>query len=128
MIAPLLVFLGGGAGAVARFGVGVAWLRWLGAERPWGATLLINVVGGLAMGGLVAFLASRGAAGLERWRLLIGVGLLGGFTTFSTFSLETALMIERRAYGLAAGYALSSVVLSIIGLFVGLTLGRRLFA
>ena len=128
MMAPLLVFVGGGAGAMARYGVGVAWLRWLGPERPWGATLLINALGGLAMGVLAAFLATRGSAELERWRLLIGVGVLGGFTTFSTFSLETALMIERRAYDLAAGYAAASVLLSVLGLFAGLMLGRRLAA
>ena len=128
MLAPLLVFLGGGAGAVARWGVGVGWLKLVGPERPWGATLLINVIGGLVMGFLAAGLAARGGLGAERWRLLIGVGVLGGFTTFSTFSLETALMIERRAYGLAGGYALASVVLSVAGLFAGLMLGRRVFA
>lgn len=128
MLAPLLVFLGGGAGAVARWGVGLGWLRLIGPTRPWGATLTINVLGGLFMGVLVASLSARGLPTNERLRLLIGTGVLGGFTTFSTFSLETALMIERRAYALAAGYALASVLLSVAGLFVGLTLARRVFA
>jgi fluoride exporter len=77
------------------------------------------------MGLLVGWLAQRGGADQERLRLLLGVGLLGGFTTFSAFSLETALMIERRAYGEALGYALVSVLLSVTALFVGLTLMRR---
>jgi CrcB protein len=128
MIAPLLVFLGGGLGATARYGVGFAWLRLLGPGRPWGATLVINVTGGFLMGLLVAVLAERGGGWSERVRLLVGVGVLGGFTTFSTFSMETALMIERRDYGLAAGYSAASVTLSVLGLFAGLMLGRRLFA
>lgn len=127
MTAPLLVFLGGGAGAVARWAVGLGWLRLIGPQRPWGATLLINLLGGLAMGALIAALAARGVPGGERLRLLLATGVLGGFTTFSTFSLETMLMIERRAYGLAIGYALASVVLSVAGVFIGVILARRVF-
>ena len=126
MLPLLLVFLGGGAGACVRYGVGVAWLKLAGPTHPWAATLLINVAGGLAMGVLVATLALRGAplAG-ERARLLLGVGVLGGFTTFSTFSLEMAGMLMRRAYGLAAGYALASVVLSTGACMLVLLLLRR---
>ncbi len=126
MLPYLLVFLGGGAGAVARFGAGVAWLRLAGPAHPWGGTLLINTVGGLLMGALIATLALReGVVPGERWRLLLGVGVLGGFTTFSTFSLEMSGMLLRRAYGLATGYALASVALSTAACVGMLVLLRR---
>jgi CrcB protein len=118
------VAVGGGVGAVARYLLGVVSLHRFGTGWPAG-TLMANVSGGLLMGLLVGWLAQRGGADQERLRLLLGVGLLGGFTTFSAFSLETALMIERRAYGEALGYALVSVVLSVTALFVGLVLMRR---
>lgn len=122
----ILVAIGGGAGAVARYGVGVMAGRASGG-LPLG-TLTVNVVGGLMMGVLAGWLAHRGGADQERWRALIGVGVLGGFTTFSAFSLETALMIEKRQWELAAGYVLASVLLSVAALFVGLYLARRVFA
>jgi CrcB protein len=120
----IFVFVGGGLGSLARYGVGVAYgpVKW-----PYN-TFTVNVVGGLVMGVLAGWLALRGGADQERWRVLLGVGVLGGFTTFSSFSLETALMIERKAYGVAAGYTLLSVVLAISALFVGLYLARRVFA
>ena len=71
---------------------------------------------------------SRGGADQERWRLLLGVGVLGGFTTFSAFSLDMALMIERKAWIGAAGYALASVAGSVVALFAGMALMRRLLA
>ena len=119
-----LVALGGGVGATARYLLGVASLHRFGMSWPVG-TFVANVAGGLLMGLLVGWLALRGGADQERLRLLLGVGLLGGFTTFSAFSLETVLMIERRAYGEALGYVLVSVVLSIAALFAGLMLMRR---
>ncbi len=122
-----LVFLGGGTGAVARYLVGMQTLRLFGAGWPYG-TFTVNVVGGLLMGVLVGFLAHRGGLDQERWRVLLGVGVLGGFTTFSAFSLELALMIERRAYAGAAGYVAASVLVAITALFIGLALARRLFA
>ena len=126
MLPWVLVFLGGGAGAVARFGVGAAWLRLAGPQHPWASTLIINAVGGLLMGVLIATLAQRGGAGSgERARLLLGVGVLGGFTTFSTFSLEMAGMVLRRAYGLATGYALASVALSTAACLLTLVVLRR---
>ncbi len=123
----LLVAAGGAAGAVARYGLGVQAMRLWGSAWPYG-TLAANVIGGMLMGVLVGWLAFRGGADQERLRLLLGVGVLGGFTTFSAFSLETALMIERRSYGQAAAYTTGSVVLSIAALFAGLYLARRVFA
>lgn len=122
-----LVAAGGAAGAVARYGVGVQAFRLWGPGWPFG-TFIANVSGGLAMGLLAGWLAHRGGADQERLRVLLGVGVLGGFTTFSAFSLETALMIERRAYGQAFSYATASVLLSITALFAGLMLARRAFA
>ncbi|WP_333585930.1 fluoride efflux transporter CrcB [Phenylobacterium sp.] len=120
----IFVALGGGAGAVARYLLGAASLRHLGTAWPYG-TFVANVSGGLAMGLLVAWLAHRGVADQERMRLFLGVGLLGGFTTFSAFSLEVALMIERRELALAAAYASASVLMSVGALFAGMLLMRR---
>ncbi len=122
----LLVFLGGGLGSVARYGLSLALAR-PGQTWPLG-TFTANVVGGLAMGFLAGWLAHAGGAGQVRWRVLLGVGVLGGFTTFSAYSLETALMIERREFGQAAAYSMTSVVLSIAALFLGLMAARRAFA
>ena len=127
MIRLLLVFLGGGAGALARHWVGGQALRLFGSAWPYG-TFTVNIVGGFLMGVLASWLAHRGGADQDRWRLLFGVGVLGGFTTFSAFSLETALMIERRAYGQAFSYVAASALVSIGALFVGLLITRRLLA
>jgi len=123
----LLVDLGGGAGAAARYAVGSHAWRLFGTAWPYG-TFICNVLGGLAMGLLVGFLAHRGGADQERLRLLFGVGVLGGFTTFSAFSLETALMIEKSRYAQAFTYVSASVLLSVAALFAGLIVARRLFA
>lgn len=123
----LWVALGGAAGSVARYGLGVQAGRWLGHGWPYG-TFIANVFGGLMMGVLAGWLAHRGGADQERWRLLLGVGVLGGFTTFSAFSLETALMIERREWAPAAAYAGLSAVLAVAAVFAGLWLSRRAFA
>jgi CrcB protein len=107
----LIVGLGGALGSMARYGAGVAAARLApGAAWPW-ATLSVNVIGGLLMGLLVGWLAQRGQGG-ESLRLFAAVGVLGGFTTFSAFSLETVQMIERRQFGLAAAYVALSVVLA----------------
>ena len=119
----LIVAAGGALGAVARYGVG----RLLPASGwPW-PTLTANVAGGLLMGLLAGWLAFRAGAQGETVRLFAAVGLLGGFTTFSAFSLETALMIEKRQFALASGYVAASVVLSIAALFLGLMIARRAF-
>lgn len=122
-----LVVLGGGAGAAARYAVGSHAGRVFGTAWPYG-TLICNVVGGLMMGLLVGFLAHRGGADQERLGLLFGVGVLGGFTTFSAFSLETVMMIEKSRYGQAFTYVSASVLLSVAALFAGLIVSRRLFA
>lgn len=123
----LLVAAGGAVGSVARYGLGVQTMKLWGTGWPYG-TFAANVIGGLLMGLLVGWLALKGGADQERLRLLLAVGVLGGFTTFSSFSLETALMIERRAFGQAAGYVAGSVALAIGALFVGLFVARKVFA
>jgi CrcB protein len=127
MLNLLLVAVGGATGAVLRYLLGVQAVRSLGHGWPYG-TFAANVSGGLAMGLLAGWLAFRGGGDAERWRLLLGVGVLGGFTTFSAYSLEVALMIERRAWGEAAAYSLGSVMLSVAALFLGLFLMRRVLA
>jgi CrcB protein len=114
----LLVALGGALGACARYGAG----RLIGAGAWPSATLFVNVVGGLLMGLLAGWLAARGAN--EGARLFLGVGVLGGFTTFSAFSLEIILLLEKGAVTLAFAYALLSVILSVASLFAGLWLMR----
>ena len=117
----LLVMAGGAVGSAARYLVGKLTLAWLGPNYPWG-TLAVNLIGGLLMGLLAGILARTG--GSEHTRLLIGVGVLGGFTTFSSFSLDTVLMIERGQWSVAITYALVSLIGSVLALFAGLHLVR----
>jgi len=126
-VAALHVFLGGGVGAVLRWQLGRAMTSWLGAPIisvfPF-ATLAANAAGSLFMGLLAGWLARHGSGGSEQLRLLLGVGLLGGFTTFSAFSLEMVLLIERGQYLFALLYAFLSIALGITGLIVGLGVMR----
>ncbi|MEM8743367.1 MAG: fluoride efflux transporter CrcB [Pseudomonadota bacterium] len=121
----LMVALGGAAGAVGRYLVGVGATRFIGSGFPWG-TLIVNVVGSLIMGALIAAIALRYSISNEM-RAFLTVGILGGFTTFSAFSLDFAVLIERKEFGLAMLYLGSSVGLSILALFVGLTIARTVF-
>lgn len=119
----LLVMIGGAIGALARYQFGRLSFHLLGGGWPWG-TFGVNIIGGFLMGALAGWLARFGAAGNEQMRLLIGVGAMGGFTTFSSFSLETMLMIERGQWASAALYAVLSVILSVAALMGGLMLMR----
>ena len=120
----LIVFIGGGIGAALRHGFNIAFARLLGTAFPY-ATLFENVSGSIVMGVLVAIFAFRSGIP-HHWQLFMTTGILGGYTTFSTFSLDVALLYERGQIGLAALYVLLSVVLSIGGLFAGLALVRNL--
>jgi CrcB protein len=121
MITSLLQVAAGGAlGAGARYLVNVATMRALGPGFPW-ATIVVNVAGSFLMGMLVVWLARRGGTG---WAPFLMTGVLGGFTTFSAFSLDVATLWERGEAGLAAAYALGSVVLSVGALFAALWLMR----
>jgi fluoride exporter len=119
----LLVFLGGGLGAALRHGMNLGMARLLGTAFPYG-TLIVNVSGSLIMGLIAGYFAFKGDAS-QNWRLFLTTGILGGYTTFSAFSLDVALLWERHELGLAALYVGSSVILSIAGLFAGLALMRH---
>ncbi len=120
----LAVAAGGALGAGARYLVSSHIARWFGTAFPWG-TLACNVVGALLMGVLVGVMA-RVWHLQDPWRALLTTGILGGFTTFSTFSLEAALFIERGQHWLALLYAVTSVVLCLLALLGALWLTRSL--
>lgn len=112
------VFIGAGLGGVLRFGVNTWTLRAFGPSFPYG-TLLVNVTGSALMGMLAGYLMARGDLS-SGWRLFLATGLLGGFTTFSAFSLDVLQLIERSDWMLAAAYIAGSIVLSIAALAAGL--------
>ena len=126
VLASSYVALGGAIGALLRYQSGRLMTHWLGPNVvtafPW-ATLTVNVVGSLVMGALAGFLARHGQGG-EQWRLVVGVGVLGGFTTFSSFSLELMLLIERGQAFQALTYALVSVLAGLTALYIGLIIMR----
>ncbi len=122
-MAYLVVFLGAGLGGALRHGTNQA-ARLLGLGFPFG-TATVNIVGSLIMGLLAGYFALKGGAG-QHWRLFFTTGILGGFTTFSAFSLDTVLLFERGQLGLASLYVLVSVGVSIAALFAGLVIMRAL--
>ena len=123
MLNLLLVVIGGGIGAGIRHLTNMGALRLVGPNYPWG-TIVINIVGSFVMGLFIAMLARRG--GSNELRLFVATGILGGFTTFSAFSLDFATLWERGATLPALGYALASVIGAILALFLGLWLARSL--
>ncbi len=122
----LIVAIGGGLGAALRYGVNVGAPRLFGADYPW-HTLIVNVVGCFVMGLLTEWMALKLNVSQEM-RLFLTTGILGGFTTFSAFALDFALMAERREFMAAGGYALASVVLSIAACFLGFAVVRSILA
>jgi CrcB protein len=122
MRAYVLVFVGGGVGAALRHGVNVAFARWFGTSFLF-HTLFENISGSIIMGLLVTYFAMT-AGTSQSLRLFVATGILGGYTTFSAFSLETVLLIERHQYGLASIYVAASVVASVAGLALGAELIR----
>lgn len=127
LYATLNVALGGAIGAVLRYQTGRWMTSWMGAPAmsvfPW-ATLAVNAAGSLLMGLLAGWLLKTSPEGSEQLRLMLGVGVLGGFTTFSAFSLELAMLIERGQFTIALLYAILSVSLGVTGLIFGLTVMR----
>ncbi|MBI3434203.1 MAG: fluoride efflux transporter CrcB [Proteobacteria bacterium] len=122
-MAYLFVFLGGGLGATLRHLVNVVGARALGASFPY-ATLMVNVTGSLVMGLIAGYFAFRGEAS-QHVRLFLTTGVLGGYTTFSAFSLDAVLLYERGAVAAAALYVAGSVILSLAGLLAGLAIVRH---
>jgi fluoride exporter len=118
----LIVFIGAGIGGALRHGVNVGAARLFGYGFPFG-TLIVNIAGSFLMGLLAGYFAFRPGIP-QQFRLFLTTGILGGFTTFSAFSLDTALLIERHAFGMAAGYVVGSIAASVSALFFGLALFR----
>ncbi|RVV97111.1 fluoride efflux transporter CrcB [Mesobaculum littorinae] len=120
----LQVALGGALGASARYLAGVGVMRLAGPGFPF-ATLGVNILGSFLMGVFVVFAAERQATHLSP---LLMTGMLGGFTTFSTFSLDAVTLLERGQTGSAALYVVASVLVSLVALFAGLMLARGIWA
>jgi len=123
-MAYILVFVGGGCGSALRHAVNVWGLRLFGPGFPYG-TLMVNITGSLAMGLIAGYLAFKGEAS-QPWRLFLMTGVLGGYTTFSAFSLYAMLLYERGEWLTAVLYVLGSVVLAIAGLAAGLAIMRQM--
>jgi CrcB protein len=120
----IIVFLGAGLGGAMRYGVNHLVTRLTGASFPLGI-LTVNVLGCFAMGVIVGWFALRSDPG-PAWRLFLTTGVLGGFTTFSAFALDSAMLWERGTHGSALGYVLLSVIGSLFAVFIGLALARSL--
>ncbi len=124
MLQVMAIAAGGATGALLRFWVSAGVYQWLGRGFPWG-TLAVNVLGSLVMGFLYVLLLERSAASAELRGALL-VGLLGAFTTFSTFSIETVNLIEQSEWAKALGNVLASVFACLAACWLGLLLGRQL--
>ena len=122
----LWVALGGAIGSAARYGVNVWSGRMFGSEFPW-QTLIVNIVGCFVMGALTELMSLKLNVGHET-RAFLTTGILGGFTTFSAFSLDFAYLVERKQVMAAGGYAVASVVISLMAVFAGMNLIRTLYA
>lgn len=122
----LWVAAGGALGAAGRYLVNVWTGRLLGSGFPWG-TITVNVAGSFLMGALITYLALKWSASQEI-RAFLTTGVLGGFTTFSAFSLDFATLYERKEFGLALGYAAGSVGLSLLAIFAGMALMRAVLS
>jgi CrcB protein len=123
MSAYLIVAFGSALGGALRHGINVGSVRLFGMGWPYG-TFLVNITGSFAIGLLAAYFAFKGEAP-QAWRLFLTTGVLGGFTTFSAFSLDVALLYERGQLGTAVLYAGSSVLVSVAALFTGLAIVRH---
>ena len=122
----ILVFVGAGLGGLLRHVLNVSIATLWGTAFPW-STVFINISGSIVMGLLVGWLAFRaGAEWTQHLRLFVATGVLGGYTTFSTFSLETILLLERNQIGMALAYVGASVIVGVVGLWGGLSLARSL--
>jgi CrcB protein len=124
VVGYILVFIGGGLGSTLRHTINMVSARLLGTAFPY-HTFIINITGSIVMGLIAGYLAFKGGAA-QPWRLFLMTGILGGYTTFSAFSLDAAMLYEKGEIGLAVLYVVGSVVLSIAGLFAGLALVRHL--
>jgi CrcB protein len=127
----LIVFLGAGIGGALRHGVNGLGLRLAGPDFPY-ATMAINILGSLVMGLIAGYFTFRGGEGLfgsmsQHWRLFLTTGVLGGFTTFSAFSLDFAMLWDRGAMGGAAAYLLVSVVGSLVSIFLALAAAKAIW-
>ena len=129
MLQILAISIGGALGAVSRFYVSQSvndWaLSWGESRIPWG-TVSVNVAGSLLLGLMFVVFAEKVQLA-EEWRSLVSIGLLGSFTTFSTYSLEALLLIDKGQYALAASYASGSVILCLVACYAGMQAGRALF-
>ena len=122
----LLLFIGGGIGTMSRHGVNLLATRAFGVGFPWGI-LIINITGSVLMGLVAGWFTERGGPeASQNLRLFLTTGILGGYTTFSAFSLDVAIVWERGEHGAAIAYVLASVLLSVLGLFAGLWFWRAI--
>ncbi|MCF6199679.1 MAG: fluoride efflux transporter CrcB [Hyphomicrobiaceae bacterium] len=120
----LMVAMGGAIGSSLRYLVGVLATRLFGINFPWG-TMIVNITGSFMMGVLVTLLALRFSVSNEV-RALLAIGVLGGFTTFSSFALDFVYLFEKKQYYTAMGYMSISVLCSVLALFLGLAVTRSL--